>query len=53
MFDPEIKEVKRVFIPAPQPKNEKEKQKVKEAPVNTLPDGRKFIGSGEDANFFS
>jgi hypothetical protein len=47
-----LKEIKRVFIP----KTEQEKQQEKEerkSIASPIFDGRKFIGSGEDANIFT
>jgi hypothetical protein len=46
MFEPSLKEVRRVFI-----KHEEKEEAPRLTPIY-LPDGRQFIGSGEDAHEF-
>jgi hypothetical protein len=46
MFEPSLKEVKRIFI-----KHEEKEESPRLTPIY-LPDGRQFIGSGEDAHEF-
>lgn len=50
MFEPQVKEIKKLFIPKEKDEPKKETPKTVESP---MVDGKRFIGSGEDAHLYT